>query len=963
MTTPAPWVLALGLAGTVALLVTRLAAQRVRGATPFASWGGSSLGIAAAVTVSVPFLVLGDADAPLVVGVLSALWLWLATTLLERRRAPEAIYPILVLFAAAAVVAAGLQLSVTGTGPGDAIATIALIGAVVSAWRSSQTRDGQLLGWTAAIGLTAGALAGFAGQDAAAAVGATLVGGCVGFAAYWLPPIAARLRRPGALMLGFLAVVLVLDARPALGAPRDSVIPLVFLALPLLDAFVVLGARLRGRRLDGRTTGLAGRFRARGLSPAMTTAVLVALQLTLGAVALSAGRGVLSLGAAIAVAAIALAGVTIAALTASLPGSKGAWPRWAWWAAAGTVTALAVLTVPAALGLLRARDAASEGAAAVRAGLAAAHRGDTAMASADFRRATHLFSEARRELGDPFVAGGLAVPLLAPNVRAARELTAAGTELAATGQRLTTTADPQQLKIREGTVPLAELARLEPELTDTAESLRLVSARLARVDRAFLAAPVDDAIGTLEARLSKAFDDTRVAADAARVLPAVLGGTGSQRYFLAVQNPAEARGLGGFVGSWGLITADDGKLSLDRFERVFTLNPRPDETRTLRAPRDYTARYGRFLPERLWQNVNASPDLPTIGPIVQDQLMQAGVGPVSGVITIDPVGLAHVLKLTGPVQVPGWPEPITAENVEDVTLRQAYVAYDADTTRRDAFLGDVADATWRAFNTSDLGNPARVLRELGKASRSKHLLVWFADPAAERLVHEARASGAVPRTRGDLNLVTTQNVAQNKLDVYLRRQVRYDVEIVPGADGSAQVRATQEVTLHNTAPSSGLPSYVIGPNFPGAEAGENRTFVTSYSPLLASGVAIDGTPAQVEAQRELGYWAYSQYLDLAAGATKSLRIDLGGRIRLTRGDRYTLHLVRQGLVRPDDAEVTVRVPDGWRLRGARGLRLVDDRHARYSGSPNRDLVLSVATERDPGGSILDQLEVGPARGH
>ena len=52
MSAPEPWVLALGLSGIVALLVTRLAAARVREATPLGSRGGSSLGIAAATTVA-----------------------------------------------------------------------------------------------------------------------------------------------------------------------------------------------------------------------------------------------------------------------------------------------------------------------------------------------------------------------------------------------------------------------------------------------------------------------------------------------------------------------------------------------------------------------------------------------------------------------------------------------------------------------------------------------------------------------------------------------------------------------------------------------------------------------------------------------------------------------------------------------------------------------------------------------
>ena len=269
------------------------------------------------------------------------------------------------------------------------------------------------------------------------------------------------------------------------------------------------------------------------------------------------------------------------------------------------------------------------------------------------------------------------MPVLSPNLRAARRLMDVGIDLARAGRHLTTTADPRKLRIRDGTLPIAQLTRLEPQLAATEHALDRAAARLAGIERAYLLTSVDDQVSRLERRLTKAVHDSRVAADAARILPAVFGGNGTRRYFLAVQNNAESRATGGFIGNWGLITATNGKLSLDRFEPVRVLNPAPEQTRTLHAPADYVTRYERFQPERRWQNVNASPDLPTVGPIIVDQLRQAGVGPVDGVVTVDPVGLADVLRLTGPVRVAGWPQPITAANVVDVTLRQAYVVFAA----------------------------------------------------------------------------------------------------------------------------------------------------------------------------------------------------------------------------------------------------------------------------------------------
>src|SRR5207248_684885 len=85
--------------------------------------------------------------------------------------------------------------------------------------------------------------------------------------------------------------------------------------------------------------------------------------------------------------------------------------------------------------------------------------------------------------------------------------------------------------------------------------------------------------------------------------------------------------------------------------------------RTLQAPKDFVRRYSRFDVAREWTNVNMSPDFPTVAAVIADQYKQYSGTRVDGVIAVDPLGLAHLLTLTGPVQVPGWPTPIGANNV------------------------------------------------------------------------------------------------------------------------------------------------------------------------------------------------------------------------------------------------------------------------------------------------------------
>ena len=47
---------------------------------------------------------------------------------------------------------------------------------------------------------------------------------------------------------------------------------------------------------------------------------------------------------------------------------------------------------------------------------------------------------------------------------------------------------------------------------------------------------------------------------AAEIAPPLLGMDEPRRYFVAILNPNESRGIGGFLGTWAIMTADSGRL-------------------------------------------------------------------------------------------------------------------------------------------------------------------------------------------------------------------------------------------------------------------------------------------------------------------------------------------------------------------------------------------------------------------
>jgi hypothetical protein len=397
-----------------------------------------------------------------------------------------------------------------------------------------------------------------------------------------------------------------------------------------------------------------------------------------------------------------------------------------------------------------------------------------------------------------------------------------------------------------------------------------------------------------------------------------------------VQNNAESRATGGFIGSFGVLTAENGKVTIGRLERTAAwndaVNRSPDPT--VDAPADYHTRYDQFDPARTLQNVNLSPDFPSVAGVLMSQTPQAGLGTVDGVLAVDPFGLAALLELTGPVTVQGWPTQIDASNAVDVTLRDAYAFFER-TPERAEFLGDVAEGVVDQATSGTLGEPAKVARVLGGAAHNGHLILAFTRPAEQRLAEQLEVAGRVAPIRSDAVAVTSSNVAANKIDPYLQRVVNYRVQLDPDpSHRRARASARLTVQLDNTAPATGLPRIVIGPYIDGRfQAGENRAYVSLYSPLRLKAASIDGQPTDVSAQRERGRNAYSLLASVPARTVRSLNADLGGTVRLTRDGWYELDIGHQPTVRTDRLHVSIQVPDGWRIAEVQGLERLSSREA------------------------------------
>lgn len=564
------------------------------------------------------------------------------------------------------------------------------------------------------------------------------------------------------------------------------------------------------------------------------------------------------------------------------------------------------------------------GAAAVTAGLAAAplfdgidraelgldqvadgHQDD---AGRSFQAAGRDLDRAEGLLTGPWMAPARALPVVSQHVRALADAAETGGRLTRSAETAATVAPYRELRAEAGRLDLARMAEMQGPVAEAAEELRRADEALADVRSPWLVPPATDALDRFAEEVAEARPEAELADDALRVAPSLLGAEGDRRYLVLFTTPSESRNLGGFTGSYGVVEAKGGAIDLTVSGEISELaRMTPFQDRTIEGQDEFLTRYDRYQPTRYFQNLSVSPDMETTAEVAADLYQQAAGTTVDGVVVADPFALAALLELTGPIEVPSVGFPLDHRNAAEFLLRDQYVLYEGERDARKDRLEDVAEATFDAITDRSLPGPRELGRVLGPTVAAKRLMFFPFDAEGQELMAEVGALGRLaPPERSDLLSVRMANLRANKIDTFVHRSIAYDATY---DSRTGEVDATVTVTVRNEAPASGLPAYIIGPEGAEDPPGTSKLLTAIYTPLLATGATVDGQPAGLEPQREVGLNVFSAPLTIPPGGEVTLEVRLSGTVE-GMGDTYRLLASSQPLANPDDLSIRLRPAGG-----------------------------------------------------
>jgi HAMP domain-containing protein len=519
----------------------------------------------------------------------------------------------------------------------------------------------------------------------------------------------------------------------------------------------------------------------------------------------------------------------------------------------------------------------------LKANLAANEHDEAAETTARMREGTRA---ARSAASDPFWVMASSVPWLGANFSAVGEMARTSDDVIGLGLEPIVnsigTLDWDALLPSTAGANLGPLEAAAPAVTNAAYAVKASAERLETIDATRLLPQVAEPLTASRTELRSVTGALDASADAAQLLPNMLGAEKPRHYLLMIQNNAEARASGGIPGALAIVTLDQGKLTLGAqssageigtMEPILPVDP---EQRHI-----YSTRLGKFM-----QDVNLTPDFPTAASTAQAMWERKTGQTVDGVISIDPVVLGYILDATGPVQVSNpdlvklaganLPTELDGKNVVPTLLSNVY-AQIQEPQLQDAYFAGIAQEVFQALSNGK-GDSKALIAGLSRGSTEGRVLLWSALPAEQKTIADYPLSGAIagvsvsPAQFG----VYFNDGTGAKMDYYVKRTVRLVKECPK--DGYEQT--TVQVTSTNTAPAdaaSSLPEYVTGNGIYGVPPGSVQTNIVVYGPVQANveTARLDGQQTgfapYLHRNRPVGVLA----VQLAPGESKTVEITFG----------------------------------------------------------------------------------------
>jgi len=288
--------------------------------------------------------------------------------------------------------------------------------------------------------------------------------------------------------------------------------------------------------------------------------------------------------------------------------------------------------------------------------------------------------------------------------------------------------------------------------------------------------------------------------------PNLLGFEGSRTYLILFQNNMELRPGGGFIGSYGILPVDNGKIGKLQINDVYDADGQL--TQQVQPP------YGlqRYLGVSHWflRDSNFDPDFTKDGAQAAEFLQMETKQKVNGVIGIDTTFLKNIISVVGPVTLPDYNVTVTPDNFYLLTETNSEKNFFAGSTQKKDFLRSLTQALLDKLASEKQTPYEKFAQMIVSSLQQKDLLFAFSDPGVQNVFTVNDLSSSLwdertPQTGtiDDYLGIVDANVGTNKANYYLKRSITQSIVMDDLGGLVATAAATYTNSSTKTSPFGG----------------------------------------------------------------------------------------------------------------------------------------------------------------
>lgn len=373
--------------------------------------------------------------------------------------------------------------------------------------------------------------------------------------------------------------------------------------------------------------------------------------------------------------------------------------------------------------------------------------------------------------------------------------------------------------------------------------------------------------------------------------------TGKKTVLLLLANDSELRPTGGFIGTYGLITINDGVIANVHVTSIYDTDGQLTEY--INPP------WPMLLVNGHWslRDSNWFINYPDSAKIASVFFEKQGHATPDVVLTVTPKLFEDLLKISGDIEMPSYGLTINSDNLLSILQEQTSVKYDKITNQPKQLIADLFPILVQKFLAFSPNQFSDLLTVLYKNITEKNIIMYSRLSELQHFGESYNLAGMVKNTDRDYLNINSANLNGSKSDRFLSDKIFLETTIF--SDG---IKNTLTISRSNLAPATSSESSleflrILVPKkstLISAEGFSNVPIPTPFTNITNLDSVNNWTKSQTKSEdnfvtigEESDKTMFGGFLQVPAGTKKSVVITYTENLSLAKIDNWSLLVQKQ----------------------------------------------------------------------